>query len=121
MQKIPVCDLWARYWAEYEARPSSLRAQSDARSKIGHLALWVMHRTGKPVAAWPDALTLLHPASAPGGVSAFVHWKRHDCPGRKWNEDISVTRGCVVLARLFDCDAGKAAASIAAAFRTYKP
>ena len=121
MRKIPVCDLWARHWAEYETRPSSLRAQSDARSKIGHLALWVIDCVGKPVAAWPDALALLDPAKAPDGVAAFVRWKRHECPGRKWNRDVSVTRGCAVLAQFFDCAPGKADARIAKALRTFKP
>ena len=126
MQKIPVCDLWARHWAEYEASLSSLRGRDDARSKIGHLALWTMSRTGKPVAAWPGALALLDSASAPGGVAAFVHWKRQDCSGRKWVEDISVTRGCGVLGGFFGfessvtrgCEASK---RIAEAFRAYKP
>lgn len=102
MQKIPVCNTWSRHWAEFEETGGlSLRAQSDARSKIGHLALWVLRRTGKPVAEWPDALAQLDPHKAPEGVADFVEWKQNDGPRPRWAQPSSVTRGCGVLARFF--------------------
>lgn len=127
MRKIPVCDLWARHWAEFEELGGlSVRAQSDARSKIGHLALWVMDRTGKPVAEWPDALALLDPTKAPVGVADYVAWKENDGPRPRWAKPSSITRGCGVLAKFFGTQTSvtrgcEASARITAAFRDYRP
>ena len=123
MQRIPVCPTWARHWAEFEEHGGlTLRAQSDARSKIGHLALWVMRRTGSPVAAWADVLALLDR----GGVAEYIKWKQHEAPEKRWSQPSSVKRGCGVLAKFFGAETSVArgcgaSQRIAKAFRTYKP
>lgn len=118
---IPVDDTWQDHWRNHDAWLTAPRDRkaSNSRSKVGHLAIWVMEMTNEPEAKWVDCMALLDPETAPHGVNDYVCWKRTRAPGRRWNKAVSVHGGLAVLADFMEGTGDSAAMRIATAMRQH--
>ena len=95
--RVAVDEYFEARWAEYEKAQPANRDRDNRRSKIDHMARFVMLDTGTDVASWRDTCMTM---GDPEKLARFVEWKHTAAPAR-WTKPSSINSGLRELERFF--------------------